>query len=68
MRRLVCSLLFCLTGCASYKATLTDKEGHTTEASGKNGIITGSHVRGAFDDCVAAAKAQGYQPTGSTPQ
>jgi hypothetical protein len=51
-----------LSGCASYKQTLTDSAGHTTncEASGKSGIITGVYLRHGFDDCVNAAKAAGY--------
>jgi hypothetical protein len=59
----VFTALTVLGGCASYKATLTNDNGQTMtcEASGKSGIITGAHVRGAFDDCLAAAHAQGYK-------
>lgn len=65
--RYLLPLLLLLAACASYKATLTNAQGQTMtcEASGKSGIITGAHVRGAFDDCIAAAKSQGF--TGATP-
>lgn len=61
MRRLL-PLLFLIAGCASYKATLVNEKGQTVtcEASGKNGLLTGGYVRGAFDDCMASAKAQGF--------
>ena len=51
-----------LAGCATYKATLTNAQGHsiTCEAAGKNGILTGSYLRSGFDDCVAKAEAHGY--------
>lgn len=52
-----------LSGCASYKTTLTDSKGTsaTCEASGKNGLITGYYLRQGFEDCIAAAKANGYK-------
>jgi len=63
--RLVATVIAALLlgACATYKATLTNEQGQTVtcEASGKSGIITGSYVRGAFDDCIAAAKAQGFK-------
>lgn len=51
-----------VSACATYKTTLTDAEGKTItcEASGKSGIITGHYLRRGFEECVAAAKAQGY--------
>ena len=51
-----------LAGCASYKRTMTDSQGHTLtcEASGKAGIVTGIYLRQGFDNCVAAAEAKGY--------
>jgi len=53
-----------LSGCATYKSTLTNAQGQTMtcEASGKNGIITGPMLRQGFDDCVNAAEAKGYKP------
>jgi hypothetical protein len=61
MRFLACLLLLC--SCASYKATLTDSEGRTRtcEASGHNGLITGSYVKSAFEDCMAQARADGFR-------
>lgn len=63
MTRRLIPLLLLLSACATYRATLTDEKGRTVtcEASGKSGIITGAHVRGAFDDCMAAAQANGYK-------
>jgi len=51
-----------LAGCATYKTTLTDAQGRTVtcEASGKSGIITGYYLRRGFEDCIAAAKTQGF--------
>lgn len=50
-------------GCATYKTTLTDAQGRTAacEASGKNGVVTGYYLRRGFEDCIAAAKAQGFK-------
>ena len=57
----LCSVAL-LSGCATYKTTLTDSKGRSTtcEASGKNGLITGYYLRQGFDDCIAAAKANGF--------
>ncbi|MGH6858410.1 MAG: hypothetical protein ACRECP_12455 [Methylocella sp.] len=56
-------LLTALAGCATYKTTLADAQGRTAtcEASGKNGIVTGYFLRRGFEDCIAAAKAQGFK-------
>lgn len=50
-------------GCATYKTTLTNVQGEkvTCEASGKSGIVTGYYLRRGFEDCIAAAKAQGFK-------
>jgi hypothetical protein len=55
-------VLITLAGCATYKTTLTNAQGQTVtcEASGKSGIVTGYYLRRGFEDCIAAAKAQGY--------
>lgn len=65
MRKLIIILaisLTALTGCATYKSTLTNAKGETVtcEASGKNGIITGYYLRKSFDDCLSNAKARGF--------
>jgi hypothetical protein len=51
-----------LTGCATYKTTLTNAKGEsiTCEASGHAGIISGSYLKAGFQDCVNAAEAKGY--------
>lgn len=56
-----------LAGCATYKQTLTNAKGEsvTCEASGKNGIITGYYLRKGFNDCISAAKAQGFIQSGN---
>ena len=66
------ALLLLLSGCATYKKTMTDAQGRTItcEASGKSGIVTGYYLRKGFEDCVDDAKAQGYtqpNPTQSAP-
>jgi len=63
MRTLLLVLLVGVAGCASYKQTLTDEQGRTVtcEASGKSGIITGIYLRQGFEDCIAAAKVNGYR-------
>ena len=55
--------LAALSGCSTYKTTLTNAQGETLtcEASGKNGIITGYYLRKGFEDCINAAKAQGFR-------
>jgi len=60
-----CFVLATLTGCATYKTTLTDAQGRsvTCEASGKSGIVTGVYLRQGFEDCVNAAEAKGFNPT-----
>ena len=66
MHKIILVLGVCLTislaGCASYSTTLYNKKGEkiTCEASGKNGIITGYYLKQGFDDCVNAAKKQGF--------
>ena len=47
-------------GCVTYQTTLINAQGQTItcEARGKSGIVTGY---GGFEDCVAAAKAQGFK-------
>ena len=52
-----------LTGCASYKRTLTNSKGETItcEASGKNGIITGIYLRKGFNNCINEAKSEGFK-------
>jgi len=52
-----------LTGCATYKSTLTNAKGETVtcEASGKSGIMTGHYLRQGFEDCLAAARDRGYK-------
>jgi len=52
-----------LTGCATYKTTLTDAQGKTVtcEASGKSGIVTGYYLRRGFEDCIADAKAHKFK-------
>lgn len=62
-----------LAGCATYKTTLTNAKGETVtcEASGKSGIITGYYLRQGFEDCISAAKAQGFKeapPTNPKPE
>lgn len=54
-----------LSGCATYKTTLTDAQGRTMacEASGKSGLLTGYYLKSGFDACVADAKAQGFKST-----
>lgn len=54
-------------GCATYKTTLTNAQGEKVicEASGKSGIITGYYLRRGFEDCIAAAKAQGFKEQSS---
>jgi len=49
-------------GCATYKQTLTNAKGEsvTCEASGKTGIVSGYYLRKGFEDCVADARAKGY--------
>jgi len=56
-------ILIALVGCATYKTTLTNEKGETVtcEASGKSGIITGFYLRQGFEDCIKAAKAQGFK-------
>ena len=56
-------LFFLFTGCATYRTTLTNEKGQSIacEASGKSGIITGFYLQRAFEDCIAAAKAQGFR-------
>jgi hypothetical protein len=56
-------VLTVIEGCATYKTTLTDPQGRTMtcEASGKNGIVTGYYLRSGFENCIAAAKAQGFK-------
>lgn len=51
-----------LTACATHTATLTDAQGQTVtcEASGKAGTATHYYLREGFNDCVEAAKAQGF--------
>ena len=57
-----------LTGCAHYKTTLTNAQGETVtcEASGKSGVITGYYLRRGFEDCISAAKAQGFKEVPQT--
>ena len=52
-----------LSGCATYKTTLTNAQGETVtcEASGKSGFVTGYYLRRGFEDCVNAAKSQGFK-------
>ncbi|MGO9614584.1 MAG: hypothetical protein ACLPX5_16335 [Dissulfurispiraceae bacterium] len=61
---LVGILVTALASCATYKTTLTDAQGRTItcEASGKSGIVTGYYLRRGFEDCISAAKAQGFEP------
>jgi hypothetical protein len=49
-----------LAGCVTYQTTLINAQGQTItcEARGKSGIVTGYS---GFEDCVAAAKAQGFK-------
>jgi len=56
-------ILTALVGCATYKTTLTNAKGETVtcEASGKSGIITGYYLRRGFEECINAAKAQGFK-------
>ena len=51
-----------LNGCATYKTTLTDAQGHqvTCEASGKSGLLTGYYLRSGFDNCVSNAESHGF--------
>ena len=55
--------IMALSGCATYKSTLTNAKGETVtcEASGKSGIITGQYLRQGFEDCINAAKARGFK-------
>lgn len=57
-----------LIGCAHYKTTLTNAKGETVtcEASGKSGFITGYYLRRGFEDCISAAKAQGFKEATQT--
>jgi uncharacterized protein YceK len=64
MKRFVAAVAaIVLSGCATYRTTLTDAQGRqiTCEASGKNGIITGHYLRAEFDQCIAAANSAGYK-------
>lgn len=51
-----------LSGCATYKTTMTNKKGEsiTCEASGKSGIVTGIYLRKGFEDCINEAKKNGF--------
>jgi len=62
MRIMLSLALVLVSGCASYKSTLTNAQGQTVtcEASGKSGLVTGHYLRRGFEDCIAAAKAQGF--------
>lgn len=55
-------LLITLSGCATYRQTLTNAQGQTItcEASGKSGIVTGHYLKQGFQDCIDRAHAQGY--------
>jgi len=59
-----------LTGCAHYKTTLINAQGETVtcEASGKSGPVTGYYLRRGFEDCINAAKAQGFKEVPPTNQ
>ncbi|MBV8665448.1 MAG: hypothetical protein JO269_03095 [Burkholderiaceae bacterium] len=65
MKRLIITFVaVTLTGCASYKQTLTNAQGQsiTCEASGHAGIVTGQYLKEGFDKCVSEAENKGYKP------
>jgi hypothetical protein len=52
-----------LSVCATYKTNLFDSQGRsvTCEVSGRSGLITGYYLRQTFEDCVSAARVNGYK-------
>jgi uncharacterized protein YceK len=59
---LIALAILLISGCASYQATLRNKNGETItcEASGKSGLITGYYLKEGFDTCVDNAHKSGF--------